>query len=822
MQAQLRRFRYVARRLVRSPLFTAMSLLTLALAIGGNTAVFSTINGVLLKPLAFEDPEGLVGVWHKAPGMGIDRFNQSPALHFTYRDENRVFEDVGMWDSTQVTITGTDKPARAAGMRVTDGTLPLLRVRPLIGRLFTAEDDSPGTPETVILSHEYWQRRFGGDPDAVGRILTVDGTSREIIGVLPPDLQFLDYDPDVYLPFRFDLAEVFFGNFSYQAIARLRPGATIEQANQDVERMIPIAAERFPLPEGFSLAMLEEARLGANLRPLKLDVVGDVGNVLWVLLGSVGVVLLIACANVANLFLVRTEGRYQELAVRAALGASRRRLAWELLQESVILAILGGILGLWLAWGGIHLLRALGPERLPRLDEIAIDANVVLFNFGISLVAGLAFGLFPVLKLGTATLVSGLKEGGRGSGAGRQRHLVRQILVVVQVALALLLLVGSGLMIRSFLALRRVDPGFAHPQEVLTLRISIPTAEIEDQVQVAATHEQILHKLEQIPGVTSVGASSSITMGGSRSSDPIFVEEFPTQTEQLPPLRRFKWVMPGYFKTMQIPLLAGRHITWSDIHDRARVVVVTESFVREYWDEPAAALGKRIRQTPSNPWREIVGVAGNVHDDGVDQEVTDVVFWPMLLENFWDNELWVAESQAYVIRTPRVGTPALLKEVREAVWSVNANLPLANVRTLEEILRASMARATFTLVLLGITAAVALLLGAVGIYGVTSYTVSQRTREIGVRMVFGARRHDVSRLVLSQGILLAGVGVVLGLVAAVVFTRLLSALLFGVSPLDPVTYGGVAVLLPAIALVASYLPARRAASVDPMEALRWE
>ncbi len=825
MQAQLRRLRYVTRRLVRSPLFTAMSLLTLALAIGGNTAVFSTINSVLLKPLAFEDPEGLIGVWHKAPGMGIDRFNQSPALHFTYRDENRFFEDIGMWDPIQVTITGTDQPARAAGMRVTDGTLPLLRVRPLIGRLFTAEDDSPGTPETVILSHEYWQRQFGGSPDAVGRILTVDGRSREIIGVLSPEVQFLDYEPDIYLPFRFDLAEVFFGNFSYQAIARLRPGVTIELASQDVERMIPIAAERFPLPDGFSLAMLEEARLGANLRPLKFDVVGDVGNVLWVLLGSVGLVLLIACANVANLFLVRTEGRYQELAVRSALGASRRRLAWELLQESVILAILGGVLGLWLAWGGIHLLRALGPEGLPRLDEIAIDMNVVLFNFGISLVAGLFFGLFPILKLGAATLVSGLKEGGRGSGSGRQRHRVRNLLVVAQVALALVLLVGSGLMIRSFLALRGVHPGFAHPQEVMTLRISIPTAEIEDPVQVAATHEQILRKLEQIPGVTSVGAASAITMSGSASNDPIFVEEFPMETEQMPPMRRFKWILPGYFETMQIPLVAGRHLTWSDLHDRAQVAVITENLMREYWDDPAAALGKRIRPTPTDPWREIVGVVGNVHDDGVDQEPTKVVYWPMIMEDFWaalNDGLWVARSQAYVIRTPRVGTPALMKEVRDTVWSVNANLPLANVRTLEEILRDSMARTAFTLVLLGIAAAVALLLGIVGIYGVTSYTVSQRTREIGVRMVFGARRYDVSRLVLSQGIFLAGVGVAVGLVAAVVFTRLLSALLFGVSPLDPVTYGGVAVLLPAVALVASYLPARRAAAVDPMEALRWE
>ena len=813
---------YVIRRLVRAPLFTAVTLLTLAIGIGGNTAVFTVVNGILLEPLGFENPERLVGVWHTAPGLGFEDANMSPALHFTYREENEVFEDIGMWDPTQLTVTGIDKPERVAGMMVTDGTLPVLGVRPVVGKLFTAEDDSPGTPETVILSHGFWQSRFGGDPGVVGRLLTVDGKPREIIGVLPADLQFLDLDPELFLPFRFDLGKVYFGNFSYQGVARLRPGVTIEQADQELARLIPIAADRFPMPDGFSIEVLEQAQFAPKIRPLMRDVVGDVGSVLWVLLGSVGIVLLIACANVANLFLARTEGRQQELAVRTALGASRRRLAGELLAESMILAVLGGVLGCWLAWAGVRALIAASPEGLPRLDEITVGSTVLLFNLGVSLVAGLVLGLLPTLRLGTRRLVLALKEGGRGGDGGRQRHLARSSLVVFQVASAVVLLIGSGLMIRSFLALREVDPGFRNPQEVLTLRLAIPEAEIEDPGQVAGAHEMIVRRLEQIPGVDSVGATTAVAMGGSASNDPIFVEQFPTQGDQLPPLRRFKWVAPGYLETMGNPVKAGRSITWADVHDRARVVVVSENFAREYWDNPAAALGQRIRQAPLDPWREIVGVVGDVHDDGVDQEAVPIIFWPMVLEEFWGREVWAARSMVYVLRSPRVGSPGLTQEVRDAVWAVNPNLPLANLRTLEEIFRGSMARSSFTLVLLAIAAAVALLLGTIGIYGVTSYTVSQRTREIGVRMVLGARRRDVSGLVLRQGAFLGGLGVVLGIAGALGLTRLMSAMLFGVSPLDPATFATVVLVLAMIALLASYFPARRAAGIHPIEALRWE
>jgi len=815
-----KQLRYVWRKLARSPLFTIVAVVTLGTGIGANTAIFSIVNGVLLKPLPFEDPESLVGVWHKVPGLGYDVVNQSPATYFSYREENRSFEDVGLWDNTSVSVTGLAEPERVAALLVTDGLFPLLRVQPVLGRTLTAEDDSPGSPETVILSHAYWQRRFGGDPGAIGRKLIVEGRPREILGVMPSGLRFLRFEPDLFLPFRFDRSQVKMNDFSYQGLARLKPGVTLEQANADVARMIPLAAHKFP--RGLTLKQMEEARFGPNVRPLKLDAVGDIGKVLWVLLGTVGMVLLIAGANVANLFLVRAEGRQQELAVRLAMGADRSRIARELLLESVTLGLIGGAAGLLLAFVGIRLLVAMGPESLPRLEEIAIDPAVLFFTLVVSLLVGLFFGLVPALKYTRPQLVSALKEGGRRSSDGKERHRARSILVVSQVALALVLLIGSGLMIRSFQALRRVQPGFLRPEEVLTLRIGIPSAEIPDVEQTVRAHEQILRRIEQIPGVVSVGLSHSITMDGHDSNDAVFVEEFPTREGQIPPIRRFKWISERYFETMGNPILAGRAITWTDIYRHAPVAVVTENIAREYWKEPEAALGKRIKQSLESPWREIVGVVGNEHDDGVDQKAVPTVYWPMLVEDFWGQKLFAQRRMAYAIRTQRLGTPTFLQEVRQAVWSVNPNLPLADVRTLEEILAQSLARTSFTLVILGIAAGVALLLGAVGIYGVISYSVSQRTREIGIRMALGARRGEVSGLFLRHGLLLAGIGVALGLGAAAGLTRLMSALLYGVSPLDPLTYGAVAVGLAGVALLASYVPARRAMSVDPAEALRWE
>jgi putative ABC transport system permease protein len=816
------RIRLVGRRLLHAPLFTAVAVLTLGLGIGANTAIFSVVNGVLLKPLPFHQPDRLVGVWHSAPGMNLPLLNQSPATYFVYRDDGQTFEDIGMWDNTGVSVTGVGDPERVLALLVTDGTLGVLRVEAALGRRFSKEDDTPGTPERVMLTHGYWQRKFGGDPAVVGRGITIDGRPREIIGVLPAHFKFLNNNPQIILPFRFNRAEVFVGNFSYQAVARLKPGFTIEQANADIARLIPLVVERFPLPGGFTRQMFEEVKMSPNVRPLSTDVIGDVGRVLWVLLGTVALVLLIACANVANLFLVRAEGRQQELAIHSALGASRRRIAWELLSESLTLAAAGGAAGLLLAYAGIRALVAVAPEGLPRLDEITIDPIVLVFTAAISLVAGLLFGLIPVLKLATPHLAGALKEGGRLSSAGRERHRARNTLVVVEIALAVVLLVASGLMIRTFQAMRRVEPGFTAPAEILTVRVTIPSSLIPNNEQTARTHEQIARRIEAIPGVRSVGLSSSITMDGNDSNDPIFVEDFPPPTGRIPPLRRFKWVGEKYFETMGNPILAGRAITWNDVYTMAPVAVVTENFAREYWKEPAAALGRRIRVTPKRPWREIVGVVGNARDNGVAVAAPAIMYWPMLHKQLWSEEVAVSRSMGYAIRTDRAGSPTLLKEVQQAVWAVNPNLPVSGVRTLDAIQRESMAQTSFALVMLGIAAAVALLLGVVGIYGVISYVATQRTREIGIRIALGAGRRDVSGLFLRHALLLAGVGIGGGMAAAAGLTRVMSALLFGVGAMDIVTYAAVAVGLGATALLASYLPAARAARIDPAEALRWE
>ena len=555
---------------------------------------------------------------------------------------------------------------------------------------------------------------------------------------------------------------------------------------------------------------------------------GDVGDVLWLLLGGVGIILLIACANVANLFLVRAEARERELAVRSALGATRRHVTGQFLAESTLLGLMGGVLGLCLAYGGLKVLLAMAPSDLPRLEAISLDPWVFVFTIAISLLSGLFFGLFPVMRYGRIDRASALKEGGRGAAAGRDRHRTRNALVVAQMALALVLLIGSGLMIRSFQSLQDVAPGFQDPERLLSFGISIPEAEVADPAQVALAHEAIARRLAEVPGVESVGLSTSIPMDGRGGYDPIHVQDFPLAEGQLPPVRRFKWVSPGYVETLGNRRVAGRTLAWADVTGLNDVVMVTENFAREYWGDPAAAVGKRVGtgMAPGD-WREIIGVVGDVRDDGVAQDPPSIIYWPMAMNPVFtelldDGQVFVPRRFEYVIRSDRVGTPSFLPQLREAVWSINSNLPLASPSTLEVVLRASMARTSFTLVMLAITASMALLLGAVGVYGVISYVVSQRTREIGVRIVLGAESGTVKRMVLGQGLRLAALGVGVGLVAGIMLTRLMEGVLYGVSPLDPLTYGLVALILTAIALLASYLPARRAARVSPMEAIRAE
>ena len=815
--------RQVLRRLRRAPMFTVITLITLAASVGANTVVFSVLEGVLLKPLPYPHSEELVGVWHKAPGINIPELNMSPSNYFVYREQGRSFQDIGMYESDSVSVTGVGEPEQVPSLNVTAATLPILGVQPMLGRHFRSEDDAPGAPQTMLLTYGYWQRKFGGNASAVGQTLVVDGKTRQIIGVLPKGFHFLDQeDPALITPFQFDRNKVHLGNFSYEALARLKAGMTLERANADVARMLPIVMNTFPAPPGFSLKLFEDAKIAPYVRPLKQDVVGDVGGVLWVLMGSIGMVLLIACANVANLLLVRMEGRKQELALRSALGASWGRIAGELLLESVILGLVGSVVGLGLAYGALRILVAMAPAGLPRISEVGINGPVLLFTLIVALLASLLFGCVPILKYAGSRLTTGIREGGRGLSQSKEQHRARNTLVVVQVALALVLLICSGLMIRTFRALTKVNPGFADAAELQTFRISIPETHVKEGEQVIRKEEEILHKLEAIPGVSSVSIGTRLPMDGFGWHDPILVQGRTYAEGEFPPLRLFKFVSPGFLKTLGTPLIAGREITWTDTYNKVPVAMISENLAREYWQEPTGALGKRIQVSTKDDWREIVGVVGDVHDDGVNAKPPTSVYWPLLQARFESDDASVRRDVAFVVRTPRAGSEAFLKDVREAVWSADANLPLANVHTVDYFYKRSMARTAFTLIMLGVAGSMALLLGVVGIYGVIAYSVSQRTREIGIRMALGAQQPTVTGMFVRHGLMLTGVGVACGLVAAVLLMRLMSSLLFNVNPVDPVTYGAVSIGLVATAWLASYLPSRRAATVDPVEALRAE
>jgi predicted permease len=819
LSAQLRQ---VLRRLGRAPFFTAVTLLTLAVGIGANTAIFSVLEGVLLKPLPYPHPEELVAVWLTAPGINLKEVNLSPSTYFVFREQSHTFQDIGVTTGYSLNVTGLGEPEKVTGLVVTDGILPILRVSPMLGRLFTRADDSPRSADTVILTYGYWRRKFGGDRSVIGKTITADGKLRQIIGVLPQDFRFQDWsDLALLIPMQFDRAKTTLGQYSYDGIARLKPGVTLAQASADVARMLPIVDRSFPPPPGFSVKMFQSARIGSNLHTLKQYVVGDVGKVLWVLMGGLGLVLLIACANVSNLLLVRAEGREQELSLRAALGASRLRIAAELFLDSLVLALLASGLGLALAYGALRLLIALAPAGLPRLEEIGVDGTVVLFTLALSFVASLLFGSIPVLKYSGARLGTGLREGGRSMSESRQRHRARSGLVIAQVALALVLLISSGLMIRTFRALTGVDPGFVAPWQLQTFRVNIPDTQVKEPERVTRLQEEILRKIEAIPGVSSAGLSMSVPLDDNEWGDALYAKDHTYSQGQID-LYRYRFVAPGFFKTLGTPLLAGRDVTWNDIYQKLPVVIVSEKVARAYWHDPASALGKQVRPNNEDPWREVIGVVGDTRDDGMDKEAPKCVYWPILAAHFEGNDIEVRRFVTYSVRSPRAGSESFIKEMRRAVWSVDPNLPLSDVRTLDYLYRRSMARTSFTLVMLGLAGKMALLLGVVGLYGVIAYSVSQRRREIGIRMALGAHSQQLTGMFVRHALLLTGLGVVCGLAAAPALTRLMSSLLFGVRSVDPATYVAVSLGLVATAAFAAYLPARRAAGVNPVESLRAE
>ena len=826
----VRDVRYGLRMLRHNPTFTTVALVTLALGIGANTAVFSVVNSVLLKPLAYPHPEELVAVWQKAPGAeglgGISGdLRLSASMFLTYSEQNRTLLAMGAWAPGETTITGLAEPEQVRTVFVTDGVLEALAAPPVAGRWLSKADQKPGGAPVILLGYGYWKRRFGGEMSVIGRSVQLDSRTREIVGVMPRGFRVVDQEADVIAPMQFDRAKVTLPGFGFQGVARLKPGVSIAQANADLTRLVPVWMDSWPAPRGLNPHIWEKWRITAALRPLKQEIVGGVDQVLWVLMGTIGIVMLIACANVANLLLVRAEARQQELSVRAALGAGWGQIVRALLLESVLLAAIGGVLGVGLAYAGLRWLVWMAPGRLPRLEEISVDATALVFAVTLSLVSGLLFGMAPSLKYAGPGIAMGLRGGGRTASQGRERHRARNLLVVAQVALALVLLISSGLMIRTFAALHGVQPGFTRPEEIQTLRVSIPFSLVQDSEKAARMENAIADKLSAIPGVSAAAFASEMPMDGVPPNwDAIQVEGKPDISQQVPPLRVFHMVSPGVFRTLGTRIVAGRDYTWTDLYGKRRVTMVSENLARELWGSAAAAIGKRVSSPlPGTPQHEVIGVVQDVPTNGLQEAAPEAVYWPAFGENIYRAGLTtVARPVTFALRTTRAGSEGLLREAQQAVWSVNPSLSLASVQTMREVYERSLARTSFTLVMLGMAGAMALVLGIVGIYGVISYAVTQRRREIGIRVALGAQLPALRRMFVRDGLVLVAVGTAIGLCAAAVLMGLMQSLLFGVSAMDPVTYVVVPVVLMIAAMVASYVPARRVSRADPVEALRAE
>lgn len=818
----LRDVRHAARGLGRRPLFTGVVIAVLALGIGAATAIFSVIHGVLIAPLPFDEADRLVSIDHAAPSLGIDAAGQCAAWHFTYEEEARLFDGLGMASMGSGSVTGTGDPEAVPVLHVTHGLLSALRLTPLAGRRFNPGDDEPGAAAVVMLGHGYWQRRFAGDPGVVGATLSIDGETREIIGVAPPELASLGWATDLLVPLRFERSRLFVGNIGYAGIARLAPGVSREEAARELNRLLPTAWEKFP---GGPLAgSSAPTDFSALLTPLHDDVVGSVANLLWVVMAGVSVLLIIAGANVAGLYLVRAESREGEIALRVALGASGRRTGWEYLKESLILGMLGGLGGILVARVVLGTLLTMAPDALPRMGEVRLQGAELLFAFCISLGVGIVFGLIPALRPGHADPGRVLREGGRDGMRSRRTTRAQNALAAGQMAMAVVLLIVSGLTVRTVWRLQSVEPGFQSPEQVLTVRLSIPEREVPDAARMASTYEAIVRHLEEVPGVRSVGLATANPMDGSTNVNRFFTRAGIGQEDVM---RRHKWIGGGYLETLGIPLVAGRSLNWDDVRERAPVALLSETLARQVFGSPEAAMGRYLAARPDPPlWKEVVGVVADVHEDGLDQPPPPLVYWPQVTLGFWEgseaDQVQTWRDAGIAVRSERVGTPGFLDDIQNAIWDVSPSLPLRQVRSLGELASDSIARASFTMTLLGVAGAAALVLGLVGVYGVIAYTVSRRTRELGMRMALGSGRRRLLVMVVRQGLVLAATGTGLGLVAAALVVHTLPPALAGVDPLDPFTFTTVAVGMLVVAGLASYLPARRAARVDPMLALRAE
>jgi predicted permease len=811
------------RRLARTPGFTVISILTLGLGIGGTTAAFSVVNAVLFRPLPYREPDRLVQLWHAAPGLGMQQIEQSDASYVQYHDKaTKSFSSVASYQYSTANLTGGQEPERVTSSNITASLIPTLGVQPMMGRLFTEQEERPGGPSVVMLSQALWQRRFNSDPAIVGKTIQVDGVSREVVGVMPADFHFPEQNTELWAPMVIDRANLATGNFNRNAIARLRPGVSIAAA---VAEMQPVLMRLpYDVPGMMTPKMFEQARIQAVIHSLRDDVVGDIRPILFTVLGTVGFVLLIACANVANLFLVRAEARTREVAVRSALGASPSEIVKLYLGEGLTLATAGAALGVAFAYGALTLLLRFVPAGLPRATEIGIDFTSLAVAASIAVITGLFFSAVPFIRSGKSELTPTLRDGTRGSTSGRERQRVRHAFVVAQVALALILLVGSGLLARSFQRMRAVDPGF-DPTGVLTLRLSIPEATYRTPAEIARFYSTVTTRIAGIPGVQAVGGSSKLPLlEDGRSRNGLWVEDRPVAKDEIPTVHSTASITPDYFKAMGIPLLEGRTFQHGDMDRPVREMIVGRATAKHFWPNESP-IGKRIKTGgPNAPWSTIVGVVGDVHDEALTMPVDEMVYQPVIgfvqPQGGVPDTLVAENSVTLTIRVAGGDPLSVFPAIRREIWAVDRNLPLVNVRTLAAGISGAMARTTFTLTMIGAAAGIALLLGAIGIYGVISYMVSLRTREIGVRIALGAPTAQVRRMVVRQGLGLAVIGAAIGLVGAVALSRLISSLLYGITPYDPVTLATVTLGLLAVAAVASWLPAMRAAKIDPIEALR--
>jgi putative ABC transport system permease protein len=802
MQTLWQDLRYGARMLLKRPAFTLIAVITLALGIGANTAIFSVVNAVLLRPLPFKDPDRLM-VIRETKLPQFPEFSVSPGNFLDWKAQNTVFERLVTSNSSSFNLIGTGDPERLRGMFVSDGFFATFGAVPQLGRDFLPEEDQPGRNLVVMLSNGLWQRRFGGDPKIVNQTITLNGQSYTVIGVMPASFRYGGQNLDLWTPIAFTAQQAQnHGGHYLSVVGRLKPGVSVEQARTEMITIAGRLATQYP-----------DANTGwsVKLGPMLEFAVRDIKPALLVLLGAVAFVLLIACANVANLLLARAAGRQKEIAIRTAMGARRWRIVRQLLTESVLLALTGGVVGLVLANWGMKLLLTLAPQNLPRINDASLDGRALGFTAAITLLTGMIFGLVPALQASKPNLNEVMKDAGRGSTESGRRQLIRSTLVVLEVASALVLLVGAGLMIKSFWRLQQVDPGF-NPNNALTASVALPRRKYPEEDQQAAFYKQLIEKLATLPGVQTAGAGNVIPL----SNDYVLgfvIEGRPPLPPGAGQSTNYYAVSADYFKAMGIPLLRGRVFTEQDTKNTTRVAVINDSMAKKFFpnEDP---IGKRIHVTNGpTTFREIVGIVGDVKHYSLEQTATLQTYEPYTQQPF--------SNMTLVVRT--AGDPTSLSSaIRNEVLKLDKEQPVSTITTLDQLVSTSIAQQKFSMLLLGVFAAVAMLLAAIGIYGVLSYAVTQRTHEIGIRMALGAGRRDVLRLVMGHGMILTGIGVALGLMAAFLLTRLMSTLLFSVNATDPLTFGLIPLLLVTIALLACWIPARRATQVDPLVALHYE